>query len=130
MNDPKTYDDAMMTVANELLDLLAAKHHDYGTKNLEGFGELGIIVRCSDKLARLESLLNAPSAVKESLEDTWFDLAGYAIQAILMGRDWLRKPLSVPQEPEKEELEETSFDEDDFALMLKSLGYNVKVIAN
>ena len=39
-----------------------------------------LLVRMSDKIARLETLLRGePDKVKEPLEDTLLDLAGYAI---------------------------------------------------
>jgi hypothetical protein len=65
--------------------VLRKKHHDYGDDNLRGFGELGILVRASDKLARLKNLADKPAEVDdESRADTWRDLAGYAIQALIM----------------------------------------------
>ncbi len=66
-------------------EVLRQKHHDYGEDNLRAFGELGILVRASDKIARLKNLIEKDAAVAdESREDTWRDLAGYAIQALIM----------------------------------------------
>jgi ribosomal protein S27AE len=72
-------------------EVLRQKHHDYGEDNLHAFGELGILVRASDKVARLKNLLDmeasgtdVPAVSDESRADTWRDLAGYAIQALIM----------------------------------------------
>lgn len=65
--------------------MLLKKHHDYGENNLSRFGVFGILVRCSDKLARIENLLKRDSEVKDETQaDTWRDLAGYAIQCLIM----------------------------------------------
>lgn len=79
--DPVNTHDAVAAVEN----ILVAKHHDYGEDNLAAFGELGILVRASDKLARLKNLLDKQAEVDdETRADTWRDLAGYAIQALIM----------------------------------------------
>ena len=81
MMDPCNIDDVIEGIA----DVLVAKHHDYGEENLVEFGELGILVRSSDKVARLKNLLDKKGIVNgESREDTWKDLAGYAIQALIL----------------------------------------------
>ncbi len=74
-------DDALSAVE----EVLRQKHHDYGEDNLHAFGELGILVRASDKVARLKNLIEKNMEVTdETREDTWRDLAGYAIQALIM----------------------------------------------
>jgi hypothetical protein len=82
LTDPEHIDDAL----EELAEVLVDKHHDYGEENLTTFGELGVLVRATDKVARLKNLLEKDSLVDESREDTWRDLAGYAIQALIMLR--------------------------------------------
>ena len=74
-------------IIDELKDLLLKKHRDYGTKNLDEFGSFGIFIRVTDKRNRLANLIKRPDGeqsgeVGESLEDTWLDIAGYAIQAV------------------------------------------------
>ena len=65
--------------------MLLKKHHDYGENNLARFGVFGILVRCSDKLARIENLLKRDAEVKDETQaDTWLDLAGYAVQCLIM----------------------------------------------
>jgi predicted RNA-binding Zn-ribbon protein involved in translation (DUF1610 family) len=57
----------------------------HGENNLARFGVLGILVRCSDKLARIENLLKRDAEVKDETQaDTWRDLAGYAVQCLIM----------------------------------------------
>jgi ribosomal protein S27AE len=81
LSDPEHIDEALAAVASVLRD----KHHDYGENNLKDFGELGILVRASDKIARLKNLVDTEANVTdESRADTWRDLAGYAIQALIM----------------------------------------------
>jgi hypothetical protein len=65
-----------------LLKLLSDKQHDYGYDNILSFGHAGIVIRCSDKAARLVNLkrrAETPSA--EPLVDTYYDLCGYAVIA-------------------------------------------------
>ncbi len=88
--DPCNIDDVLEGIA----DTLVEKHHDYGEENLAAFGELGVLVRASDKVARLKNLLDKKGmVVNESREDTWQDLAGYAIQALIL----MKKNTSIPK---------------------------------
>jgi len=81
LSDPINIHDALAAVE----DTLRSKHHDYGEDNLKDFGELGILVRSSDKVARLKNLIAKQAEVMdESRYETWRDLAGYAIQAMIM----------------------------------------------
>lgn len=63
--------------------LFTKKHHDYGPGNIAASGELGILVRLKDKIARL-SHLRGKKSNNESKEDTWSDIANYAIIALLV----------------------------------------------
>lgn len=67
---------------SEMLDLLCRKQHDYGHGNILSFGMVGVAVRMSDKVARLENLTKRDiDAVNESLLDTWRDIVGYSVIA-------------------------------------------------
>jgi hypothetical protein len=86
--DDTTLDD-LRRITGETLSLLMKKHADYGTANLDRFGAYGILVRVSDKVARIENLTHQktlgnaePEVADETVKDTWRDIAGYAIQAI------------------------------------------------
>ena len=45
---------ARQLVVNALV--FAKKQHDYGPGNISSFGEVGVLVRVSDKIARLKNL--------------------------------------------------------------------------
>lgn len=69
---------------SEMTDLLCRKQHDYGHKNINRFGLNGIVVRLSDKLARLENLNNKPNPRNEAVLDTWYDIVGYCVIAEML----------------------------------------------
>ena len=81
------YLDAFKDMTTEMLALTTRKNNDYGGtsdpfKNFREFGVLGILVRMSDKWARIKTALveNRELQVKdESIEDTIFDLAVYSV---------------------------------------------------
>ena len=60
------------------VELMAQKHHDYGVDNINHFGQFGVIVRLSDKVARLVNLTaNNAAPRNESVVDTHRDIIGY-----------------------------------------------------
>jgi hypothetical protein len=67
---------------------MIAKQRDYGPGNILEFGELGILIRATDKQKRLKNLLydNPNEPANESLEDTWVDWANYGIIALMVRR--------------------------------------------
>lgn len=75
---------------NELRDLLLSKHVDYGPKNISespGGPINGLRVRMHDKLARINNLVdNSRDAQHEPLEDSFKDMANYAIIGLLVLR--------------------------------------------
>jgi hypothetical protein len=74
----------------ELQDLLLSKHKDYGPKNISespGGPLNGLRVRMHDKLARLNNLVDSGvDPQHESLEDTFKDMANYAVIGLLVLR--------------------------------------------
>jgi hypothetical protein len=77
---------------NELQELLIKKHLDYGPKNISespGGPVNGLRVRMHDKLARINNLVdkNLSSPQFESLEDSFKDMANYAIIGLLVLRN-------------------------------------------
>lgn len=77
----KMFDDNAWDVT-EMAELLASKQHDYGHRNITSFGLVGVAVRMSDKIARLENLVKRDDdAVNEPLTDTYKDIVGYAVIA-------------------------------------------------
>ena len=82
--------EALYTLHRDLsaasLELMQKKNHDYASeddpyRNFRTFGELGILVRLSDKLARLRSWTeNQKLAVAdESVRDTVLDAINYLV---------------------------------------------------
>ena len=73
-----------LAVALDNIKVLDSKQADYGSGNISAFGEYGVLVRVTDKHARLKNLLtNGAEAKNESIMDTWLDMANYAIIAVL-----------------------------------------------
>ena len=74
----------------ELSDLLISKHKDYGPKNISqapGGAVNGLRVRMHDKLARINNLIDSGASPEhESLEDSFKDMANYAIIGLLVLR--------------------------------------------
>lgn len=84
--------DNLQTILNELHNIMLTKHQDYGPKNIAnapGGPMNGLMVRMYDKMARLEHLLyhrKGDTPNYESIEDTFIDLANYAIIGLLVQR--------------------------------------------
>ena len=75
-------EDKTYTVARIMLDdirLFDSKQKDYGKNNIDKFGEFGVLVRASDKIERLTTLLQSGRVPNnESVEDSWQDLSLYS----------------------------------------------------
>ena len=89
---PLDFEDEVRIVYDELMSLLLKKHNDYGPKNISdapGGAINGLRVRIHDKIARINNLLGEKSDKKpyyEPIEDSFKDLANYAIIALLVLR--------------------------------------------
>jgi hypothetical protein len=83
-------DNELTKVTIELGDLLLSKHRDYGPKNITdapGGAINGLRVRMHDKLARINNLVDSGADPEhESLEDSFKDMANYAIIGLLVLR--------------------------------------------
>ena len=83
-------DNELTKVTVELGDLLLSKHRDYGPKNITdapGGAINGLRVRMHDKLARINNLVDSGADPEhESLEDSFKDMANYAIIGLLVLR--------------------------------------------
>jgi hypothetical protein len=77
-------------ITKELSELLLSKHKDYGPKNISqapGGAINGLRVRMHDKLARINNLIDSGASPEhESLEDSFKDMANYAIIGLLVLR--------------------------------------------
>ena len=81
---------AVSETFDELKQLLIRKHIDYGPKNISespGGPINGLRVRMHDKLARINNLTDNNSTPEfESLEDSFKDMANYAVIGLLVLR--------------------------------------------
>jgi|TARA_R100000479_G_scaffold138947_1_gene75133 hypothetical protein len=91
-------------IGQEMYEMFAAKHLDYGLNNIALGGDLtneddkkfsltGLAIRLTDKISRLKNLLiNGKNYVKgEGIEDTFIDIANYGIIGMLVGRNKWKK---------------------------------------
>ena len=88
-----TFESAVASTFQELVDLLLSKHKDYGPKNISdapGGALNGLRVRMHDKLARINNLVDSgKNPEHEAIEDSFKDMANYAIIGLLVLRgDW------------------------------------------
>lgn len=90
MKSPKYFEDSIDIVQQLEKLVLISKQKDYGAKNILDCGELGVVVRLNDKLARLKNLygitdgsFKQKEASNESIEDTLVDIANYATIALM-----------------------------------------------
>ena len=96
--DPTEFELGLWEVTEELVDLLLSKHKDYGPRNIAdapGGALNGLRVRMHDKLARINNLYEYMEDTKgfqpqhESIEDSFKDMANYAIIGLLVLRgEW------------------------------------------
>jgi hypothetical protein len=82
--------DALATVVRTI----AGKQRDYGHDNIARFGVTGLVVRLSDKAARLINLLRLDRGdiFAEPITDTWLDIAGYCVLALM----WIDGTFMLP----------------------------------
>ena len=72
------------------IKLFDQKQRDYGRLNIAKFGQIGVLVRVSDKIERLTNLIqSAKMPNNESVEDSWQDLSVYgAIARVINKGSW------------------------------------------
>lgn len=74
-------------ITSEMLETYIKKNADYGgsfDKSMNEFGLISAVIRMSDKIERLKSLVKQDAKVKEeSIEDTLYDLASYAVMTLI-----------------------------------------------
>ena len=87
IQEPVTFEQAVDMLLAEMRRVLLAKQADYGPGNIAKFGELGVLVRASDKVERLTNLLQSGREPNhESLDDSWLDLANYGLIGLMVRR--------------------------------------------
>lgn len=103
---------------NQMWDLYSKKNHDYGdsvSKTFDEYGLTSFLVRMDDKMNHIKTLmkLDDVAVVGKKIEDTFLDLANYAILALTEIKDRKNKLLSeqVEIDPDVEmRKEEIKFD--------------------
>ena len=92
-------------IQNEMYELFARKHLDYGLNNIALGGDIvnnnddkkfsltGLAIRLTDKISRLRNLMvNGKNYVEgEGIEDTFIDIANYGIIGMIVGRNKWKK---------------------------------------
>lgn len=86
-----TFEDALAFVAQIVFSTLADRYEAYGPDNILAFGEQGLVIRATDKLARLKR--RAFDSDSPPRPDDWIDLAGYALIALMLRTGVWGKPL-------------------------------------
>jgi hypothetical protein len=84
------FKDDCSPIYNQLYEILVSKQIDYGPLNIwnaPGGATNGLMVRMSDKIERLKNLIyNSIEPNHEALEDSFIDIANYAVIAIMVER--------------------------------------------
>lgn len=74
---------------DDISSLLVRKQKDYGHENISRFGRIGLIVRCHDKVARLENLEKKNvNPQNESVVDNYMDVIGYSAIGMMWEKGW------------------------------------------
>lgn len=90
-SNPNFLEEAFSLVTAKMLTTFIKKNKDYGKGNILDTGELGIIFRVNDKLRRLQNLQETNSTPEnETIDDTWLDIAVYAVIAIILRKGWFK----------------------------------------
>jgi hypothetical protein len=73
----------------QVLDTIIGKQRMYGHGNIARFAIPGVAIRLNDKLERLKNLQKHDGPVLfEPINDTWLDICGYSVIALLWIRGW------------------------------------------
>jgi dUTP pyrophosphatase len=93
-------------ILQEEKDLFMRKLHDYGTEDMAEAQIPGVVARLNEKLLRVKNLLKQSEgmggrAMEEPIRDTFLDLMGYSLIAILLhdGIWEVSEGISVAPEP-------------------------------
>lgn len=81
----KKFDEVIKDKALNIANIVIEKQRHYGKDNIKDFGEMGILIRANDKFARLKNMiLNKMENSEEPKKDTWTDIIGYALLALML----------------------------------------------
>jgi hypothetical protein len=76
----------MRKIMKEIENLLIEKNKTYGEENITKIGKLGILTRLEEKIERLKHMITNNINDKDSRDDNWKDIAGYAILGEMLER--------------------------------------------
>ena len=80
----------------QVLQTVIGKQRMYGHGNIARFGIPGLVIRLNDKLERLKNLQKHDGPVLfEPLHDTWLDICGYSVIAIMWINNWFMLELDA-----------------------------------
>jgi len=91
---PRTFQEALGLVLDDMRDVMTSKQRDYGPGNILDFGDYGVLVRANDKIGRLKNLYKGEKPRNESVDDSWIDLANYAVIALMVRRGHWGLPMA------------------------------------
>ncbi len=75
--------------ASLVYETVVGKQKMYGHGNIARFEIPGVVIRANDKLERLKNLRKHSGPVLfEPVQDTWLDICGYSLIAIMWVRGW------------------------------------------
>lgn len=77
-------------IHKECLDISINKNKDYGSNSLIKYKEIGMLIRISDKVDRLDNLLFKKKTItvaSEKIEDTLKDIINYSTYIIMSLRN-------------------------------------------
>jgi len=83
---------AIIPIALECLELFERKQQDYGSSNITMSGDLGIAVRLTDKVCRLQHLIRKrirstdDELRNEPIQDSFMDTANYGMIGMMLER--------------------------------------------
>lgn len=88
---PKTFEESLDLYLGKMRELMIKKQKDYGPRNILDCGEIGLVVRLNDKLARIKNLYGVTngsfqkkSTCNESIDDTFVDIANYGLIGMML----------------------------------------------
>lgn len=82
-----------------VLKTVIGKQRMYGHGNIARFGVPGLVIRLNDKLERLKNLQKHDGPVLfEPLHDTWLDICGYSVIAVMWVSGWFMLELEAGQQ--------------------------------
>ena len=112
-----TFEQAIDLVLTEMRDTMVRKQKDYGPGNIADMGELGLVVRVNDKMARLKNLtLGKEEAKLEHIQNMIEEYDGDLDDpTLLIGK--IMSVASSEEAPQNESIDDTWLDLANYGLI-------------